>query len=406
MTYEFRMTSASKKSARGGAARGVILKLKQRKWCHVKKGVYVQCVNASLLSKSTKVRRDRKLKVDRARTRFITQIYLKTSELCITCTEEMVSYKKSLTEVAQLFEKRVEVKDRRYRLKTYREAFIGVDAVDCLHAILVDVDDKFTREHAILVGRELARKFRLFEHVTKDHLLKDDYIMYRFQSSRRTPTTEESDDEGFLDSLLNGEYSVDLGHGIDEDLDEVEMLGYLCELLPKRPPRPLFSPAKSLRNSLVASKSESRRLARSKSPERDFMRGVMRNFSGSRSSESSRSSSPVPFVRTARRSFFQSIDFSNIDMEAAAGIFENGVEVKTHRHRGRVYKNVFVGSDAVDFLIASRLAPSRQKAEIIGRELAKEFNLFQHVTGSHGKLLITMIQPFFISFAFLRESPR
>jgi hypothetical protein len=282
----------------------------------------------------------------------------------------MVSIKKSLAEIAQLLEKRVEVKDRRYRLKTYREAFIGVDAVDCLHAILVDVDDKFTREHAILVGRELARKFDLFEHVTKDHLLKDDYIMYRFQSSRRTPPTEESDDEVFLDGLLiKGEGSVDLGHGIDEDVDEVGMLGYLCELhcpfnqKPKLPPRPLSPPA----------------------------RGATSNSSGSRSPETSRSSSPAPFARTARRSFFQSIHFSNVDMEAAVGTFEMGVEVKNHRHHGRVYKNVFVGSDAIDFLIASRLAPSRQQAEIIGRELAKEFNLFQHVSGSHGKLLITMI---------------
>jgi hypothetical protein len=58
-----------------------------------------------------------------------------------------------------------------------------------------------------------------------------------------------------------------------------------------------------------------------------------------------------------------------------------GVEVKDRRYHLKTYKQVFVGSEAVDFLVNSGLAASRDEAVRIGLELQHDFNFFSHVVG-------------------------
>eukprot|EP00934_Nitzschia_sp_Nitz4_P004621 Nitzschia sp. Nitz4//scaffold136_size62208//53331//58820//NITZ4_006378-RA/size62208-processed-gene-0.42-mRNA-1//-1//CDS//3329535648//4611//frame0 len=71
-------------------------------------------------------------------------------------------------------------------------------------------------------------------------------------------------------------------------------------------------------------------------------------------------------------------------LRAAAEEFERCMTVKTHRYRGKAYQNTFVGSDAVDFLLASKFATTRTAAVQVGRSLmGSEFHLFRHVTGEH-----------------------
>ncbi len=57
----------------------------------------------------------------------------------------------------------------------------------------------------------------------------------------------------------------------------------------------------------------------------------------------------------------------------------NGVEVRNRRYRFKIYKRCFVASEAVDFMVQSGWATSREEAVVIGRHLQKEFNLFEHV---------------------------
>ena len=64
-------------------------------------------------------------------------------------------------------------------------------------------------------------------------------------------------------------------------------------------------------------------------------------------------------------------------------IFQKSVAVKDRRFHLRLYKNCFVGSEAVDFLVGSNLADSRTEAVDIGRSIAREFQLFEHVAKDH-----------------------
>lgn len=74
----------------------------------------------------------------------------------------------SLSDIAKAFKSGVDVRDRKYLLKTYKDCFVGEAAVD----FLVDGGYAETREDAVILGRALAYQYMLFEHVTRDHEFK------------------------------------------------------------------------------------------------------------------------------------------------------------------------------------------------------------------------------------------
>jgi hypothetical protein len=286
---------------------------------------------------------------------------------------------KSLAEIARVFEESVEVKDRRYRLKIYKDCFIGTDAVTCLHKILRNLDERYSRKHAEILGLTLCEKFNLFEHVTNDHRLKDDHFMYRFTAEQRRGTTVEDleHDEEFLNQLLDGHILANEMDDLEETYDEIAALSYLMESM-----------------TTSSSRSSGRRggsFGVNASPE------TMRKMFAAPGRTSSRHPPPkhsdsggggslqAPPLHKGGRSIYQKTDLDDIDLREVAESFEAGVEVKTHRFRGRAYKKSFVGSDAVDFFILCRLATSRREAEAIGQALVKEFNLFEHVSKEHGR---------------------
>lgn len=68
----------------------------------------------------------------------------------------------------------LEVKDRWYHLKCYRNCFIGSEFVDCL------VENANVLEgEAIVWGKDLVRH-KLIAHVCNDHDFKNDFLFYRF----------------------------------------------------------------------------------------------------------------------------------------------------------------------------------------------------------------------------------
>jgi hypothetical protein len=256
------------------------------------------------------------------------------------------STKRSLLEIGQLLEERVEVKDRRYRLRLYRNTFLGCDAVTCLLGILQEIDSRYTREQAQILGRYLDREFNLLEHVTNDHLLSDDYFVYRFVKEQKRkqqlrPANQTIIYDGdFLDRLLVGDI-VD-----DESLhfDEVAAMGMWAD----------------------------------NGTDTEYVESDSKSADGSSLVSPISSRTYVHF----HNSFNSPLDDMNVQETAAA--FEIGVSVKTHRYRGRPYPHTFVGTDAVDFLIASGLATSRRDAEVAGQALMEECHLFEHVTREHG----------------------
>jgi hypothetical protein len=74
---------------------------------------------------------------------------------------------------------------------------------------------------------------------------------------------------------------------------------------------------------------------------------------------------------------------SSASLKEIAAQFRGGVEVKTLRYHLKTYHNAFTGKDAVDFLVNEGFASSRTHAVTIGRRLAKELKVFDHVTGKH-----------------------
>jgi hypothetical protein len=314
-----------------------------------------------------------------------------------------VSERRSLADIAAEFEGTVEVENRRYRLKVYNDAFIGRDACATLHRILLREDLTFTRDHALLLGRYIDKKYGLFEHVTHDHnTLKDDHLFYRFtQKSRRRvpPSDDDSHDKAFLERLLSGEESeFDVA---DEVFDEFAALTLRTEAI-------ALSSSNHSSSSYFASDSVDsvrshiyENIKRDGNSTRHSPKGGPKRTGFTISPPSARSKSPVrmlgfriprslsplrPRAKRSREGRSSLFVVKDIDLQEAAKAFEIGVEVKTNRYHGEAFKCTFVGTDAVDFLIASRFATSRTMAEKLGQALAREFNLFQHVTQEHGKL--------------------
>jgi len=60
-----------------------------------------------------------------------------------------------------------------------------------------------------------------------------------------------------------------------------------------------------------------------------------------------------------------------------------GVKIKHRQYRLRTYKNCFVASDAVNYLVHSGLAESRRAAVSIIRRLQVELGFVHHVTNEH-----------------------
>lgn len=79
-------------------------------------------------------------------------------------------------ELGNIIQSGVELKDRKYRLSTYKNSFVGKEAVD----ILVEKGYCKTREEAVQLGNAIMNETKLFEHVCRDHEFKDDDLFYHF----------------------------------------------------------------------------------------------------------------------------------------------------------------------------------------------------------------------------------
>ena len=86
---------------------------------------------------------------------------------------------KRLTQMATLFRESADVRDRKFRMKTFKQCFVGREIVDAL----VNKGVVSTRKEAVQFGRTLAKELDLFEHVTGDHAFCDEYLFFRFNDS-------------------------------------------------------------------------------------------------------------------------------------------------------------------------------------------------------------------------------
>lgn len=81
-----------------------------------------------------------------------------------------------LSEIAEAMRKSIRIQRHKYRLRTYKNAFLGVDAVD----FLTQFGYAYTRHDAVILGRRLAKELKLFEHVARKHDFEDEKYFYHF----------------------------------------------------------------------------------------------------------------------------------------------------------------------------------------------------------------------------------
>lgn len=85
-----------------------------------------------------------------------------------------------LTELAESFRNLLKdiSKDRKYHFKTYKDCFVGSEAVD----FMVNAGMAQTRADAITLGRHMQNELGVFEHVTRDHQFADEELFFRLLS--------------------------------------------------------------------------------------------------------------------------------------------------------------------------------------------------------------------------------
>ena len=96
---------------------------------------------------------------------------------------------RSLDDLAEVFRKGVDLKDRKYHLATYKQCFVGSEAVD----FLVSSGIAESREDAVMLGNALSTEYHLFEHVTRDHEFKDEKLFYKFVEEGERGTFSKKD---------------------------------------------------------------------------------------------------------------------------------------------------------------------------------------------------------------------
>lgn len=80
----------------------------------------------------------------------------------------------ALFKIADSMASGLTIKDRQYRLRTYKESFLGNEAV----AYLVAEGFAGDESEALEIGNKL-QQMGLINHVTKDHTFKNESLFYR-----------------------------------------------------------------------------------------------------------------------------------------------------------------------------------------------------------------------------------
>jgi hypothetical protein len=281
----------------------------------------------------------------------------------------------TLEEIATEFQKSVKVGDHRYRLKIYKDCFVGEKAV----SYLVRAKFATSRLDAVELGRKLAARLNLFEHVTKEHVLQDDYLFFRFTDrGRRRKDYGKSTDE--LIKIDDSDSVFMLRKAADSFREGVIVKTHVYHF--KRYHRTFVGSQAVdylVDSSLAATRKDAVILGRRLALELNLFRHVTNDhefkddflfYRFLDDDTSSIGNSSVSSLRYA-------------DLEKIANDVRDNVTVKSRRWYHKVYKNCFLGYEAVSYLVKSGVAPSREDAVMIGRKLGGDLKLFEHVEKEH-----------------------
>ena len=102
---------------------------------------------------------------------------------------------------------KVKVKDRRYRLRIYKNCFVGKQLIN----VLMENECGTTRRECWETALAINQKYRLFDHVKGHHLLKDKHLFYRFTDSFRNMTESQAHASTLVEA--GGRFSTFSGGG-------------------------------------------------------------------------------------------------------------------------------------------------------------------------------------------------
>ena len=312
-----------------------------------------------------------------------------------------------LHNIAEQLRRGLRVKDRMYHFQAYRGCFVASEAVD----FMVEGKLARTREEAVDLGRRLAKEFHLWYHVTNDHEFSDKYLFYRFALATDQKSSIGSSGRGSAHEPEREDFGIDVSGRSDSDtysehsLSLIEIASRMTRGVMVKDRMYKFRTYKScfvgceaidfmVQARIASSREEAVQLGRRLEEERQLFHHVTREqpfkddylfyrFSTAGDDDSS-SSSMKDFDDGDSKSDDLSIHALSSDELAAVGEqLRRGVRVKNRQYRLKTYKNCFIGSEAVDYLVQSGLVCSRANAVEIGRRLTVELDFFHHVTDDH-----------------------
>ena len=243
-----------------------------------------------------------------------------------------------------------------------------------------------TRKETVSLARRIANEFGLFHHVTGDHAFSDGYLFFRFK---------ETDDEASNNSSVNSHSLADTNLSMNSKSELGEKAEKLKECVDVRDRtyrmkthKHCFIGAEAVDamvyTGLAGSREEAVTLAKT-------LEGELRLFqpvNGDHSFEDEylfyrfREKNAISSGRGEHSTSTDTASV-NLEMHEKARAFRQCVDIRDRRYRLRTYKKCFIGCDAVDSIVERGLAKSRTEAVELGRALARELGLFQHVTGDH-----------------------
>ena len=133
-----------------------------------------------------------------------------SNELPAVTTASAELFQNDLERLAENFRENVSLEDRKFRLKTYKQVFVGTDAVD----YLIKSGAATSRQDAVELGKAL-HQLKVFEHVHREHGFKDDHLFYRMldQNERGGTSVDESTGEKVKWSKFLGGDASEEPHG-------------------------------------------------------------------------------------------------------------------------------------------------------------------------------------------------
>mmetsp|Transcript_31298 Transcript_31298/g.75298 ORF Transcript_31298/g.75298 Transcript_31298/m.75298 type:complete len:1825 (+) Transcript_31298:244-5718(+) len=239
-----------------------------------------------------------------------------------------------LNTIASKLSRGLKIKDRKYKMKRYRECFVGSEAVDFM------VQSKFanSREEAVTLGNHLMEHFDLFYCV-----------------STRGKTVKNAVAKG---GVANGEEKQSTMSGIETKAGGI-----------KKP----FADEYFLYR---FSKDTKLSLSRSSVSTDDFDR----SFASFDSFELSLDDDSQDFDLAISGVAEQVERMQRNDVLQIGERLRRGIRVENRKRKFKTYRNCFIASEAVDFMVQSGLADSRDQAVAIGKRLETDYTFFHHVT--------------------------